>query len=60
MYDAVFAMTAVGYYGIIDLVGKGGVILQHEKSTRCQERSKDGRSCSYPKESVTISHDARS
>jgi hypothetical protein len=36
-------MIAVGYYGIIDLVDKRGVILQHEIPTSCQKGSKDGR-----------------
>jgi hypothetical protein len=35
-----FAMIAVGYYGIIDLVGKRGVILQRGKSTACQKGPK--------------------
>lgn len=41
-----FAVTAAGYYGIIDLVGKRGVILQHGNSNRCQKGSKDSGSCS--------------
>jgi len=36
----VFAVTAAGYYGIIDLVGKRGVILQHGNSTRRQKGPK--------------------
>jgi hypothetical protein len=35
--DAVFAMAADDYYGIIDLLGRRGVILQHEKSPRRQK-----------------------
>ena len=40
-----FAMIVVGYYGIIDLVGKRDVILQHEEFDEESKGSKDGRSC---------------
>jgi hypothetical protein len=51
----VFAVTAAGYYGIIDLVGKRGVILQHGNSTRCQK----GPKMVGAVHSARVSHDAR-
>ena len=50
-----FAMVAVGYYEIIDLVGKRGVILQHEKSMRCQK----GQKMVGATGAQRVSHDAR-
>ncbi len=50
-----FAVTAAGYYGIIDLVGKRGVILQHRNSTRRQK----GPKMVGAVRGARVSHDAR-
>jgi hypothetical protein len=51
----VFAVTAAGYYEIIDWVGKRGVILQHGNSTRRQKGPKIVRAV----RSTRVSHEAR-